>query len=73
MTEESSTPIPPTNTESQENPTPTEPTQPTEEPSFGWNTYAERINGRFAMAGFIVLLLLELITQQDFWTWIGLR
>jgi hypothetical protein len=76
MTEENSTSNPetPTNPESQESSTPaTESTQPTQEPSFGWNTYAERLNGRFAMAGFIGLLLLELITQQDFWTWIGLR
>jgi hypothetical protein len=31
-----------------------------EAPSFGWNAYAERINGRFAMVGFIALLVLEL-------------
>ncbi len=43
------------------------------DPSFGWNTYAERINGRFAMLGFIALLVLELVTHQDFFTWIGLR
>ena len=42
-------------------------------PSFGWNTYAERINGRFAMVGFISLLVLEWLTQQDLFTWIGLR
>ena len=41
-------------------------------PSFGWNLYAERTNGRFAMIGFVALLLLELFTRQDFWTWIGL-
>jgi len=40
-------------------------------PSFGWNAYAERINGRFAMIGFVALLLLELITRQDFFTWLG--
>jgi Chlorophyll A-B binding protein len=43
------------------------------EPSFGWNTYAETVNGRFAMLGFVVLLLLELVTGQDLWTWLGLR
>lgn len=42
-----------------------------ETPSFGWNSYAERINGRFAMIGFVALLLLELITRQDFFTWLG--
>ncbi|MEO0455142.1 MAG: chlorophyll a/b-binding protein [Cyanobacteria bacterium P01_A01_bin.114] len=47
--------------------------QPTQEPpAFGWNAYAERLNGRFAMIGFIALLLLELGTRQDFFTWLGL-
>lgn len=41
-------------------------------PSFGWNAYAERINGRFAMVGFVALLLVELVTHQDFFTWLGL-
>lgn len=44
---------------------------PSETPSFGWNAYAERINGRFAMVGFVALLLLEAITRQDFFTWLG--
>lgn len=43
------------------------------EPAFGWNSYAERINGRFAMIGFVALLVLEFFTHQDFFTWIGLR
>jgi len=43
------------------------------EPSFGWNGYAERINGRFAMIGFVGLLVLEFFTHQDFFTWVGLR
>ncbi|MGF1522260.1 MAG: chlorophyll a/b-binding protein [Leptolyngbyaceae cyanobacterium] len=41
-------------------------------PTFGWNGYAERINGRFAMVGFVALLILELFTHQDFFTWLGL-
>ncbi|NEQ48573.1 MAG: high light inducible protein [Leptolyngbya sp. SIO3F4] len=44
----------------------------TEVPGFGWTTYAERINGRFAMIGFLALLLLEFFTRQDFFTWLGL-
>lgn len=40
-------------------------------PSFGWNAYAERINGRFAMVGFVALLFIELITRKDFFTWLG--
>ncbi|MGB3765258.1 MAG: chlorophyll a/b-binding protein [Phormidesmis sp.] len=47
--------------------------QHAENPSFGWNQYAERVNGRFAMIGFVALLLTEIITRQDFFTWLGLR
>jgi hypothetical protein len=42
------------------------------EPAFGWTTYAETINGRFAMIGFVALLILELFTGQDFFSWLGL-
>ncbi|MEM9091505.1 MAG: chlorophyll a/b-binding protein [Cyanobacteria bacterium P01_F01_bin.53] len=42
-------------------------------PGFGWTQYAEQINGRFAMIGFVAVLVMELFTQQDFFTWIGLR
>jgi hypothetical protein len=42
-------------------------------PGFGWSRYAEKTNGRFAMIGFISLLLLEVFTQQDIFTWLGLR
>ncbi|MGB7415212.1 MAG: chlorophyll a/b-binding protein [Thermosynechococcaceae cyanobacterium] len=51
----------------------TPPQKETPEPTFGWSPYAEQINGRFAMVGFMALLILELITHQDFFTWIGLR
>ncbi|MGC9526562.1 MAG: chlorophyll a/b-binding protein [Limnospira sp.] len=54
-----------------EQPTQTPPAEP--EPSFGWTSYAEQINGRFAMVGFVILLLLEFFTGQDLWTWLGLR
>ena len=50
---------------------PDKPTEP--HPAFGWTAYAERINGRFAMIGFLSLLVLEFITHQDFFTWMGLR
>lgn len=49
------------------------PEDATVEPSFGWNSYAETINGRFAMLGFLLLLLLNLFTAQDFFTWLGVR
>lgn len=42
-------------------------------PSFGWTAYAELLNGRFAMIGLMALLLLELLTRQDFFSWLGLR
>lgn len=56
----------------------TSPKQPVEvtnqpEPAFGWTAYAEQINGRFAMIGFVALLLLEFFTHQDLITWLGLR
>jgi hypothetical protein len=43
------------------------------EPTFGWTPYAEQINGRFAMIGFVGLLLLEVITDQGLLSWLGLR
>lgn len=43
------------------------------EPAFGWTAYAEQLNGRFAMLGFVVLLALEVFTGQDLITWLGLR
>ncbi len=41
-------------------------------PSFGWSSYAERINGRFAMIGFTALLLIETGTRDTFLHWAGL-
>jgi hypothetical protein len=52
---------------------PTEQDQSLADPAFGWTKYAEQINGRFAMAGFVVLLVLEFFTKQDLITWLGLR
>lgn len=46
---------------------------PQAEPAFGWTSYAEIINGRFAMIGFLALLVLEMLTRQDFFTWLGVR
>ena len=42
------------------------------EPAFGWTPYAEQINGRFAMIGFVGLLILELLTGQGLLSWLGL-
>jgi len=43
------------------------------EPAFGWNAYAEKTNGRFAMVGFVALVLLEFFTRENFFAWLGLR
>jgi hypothetical protein len=42
------------------------------EPVFGFSAYAEQINGRFAMIGFVGLLVLEFLTGQGLLTWLGL-
>ena len=47
--------------------------QKSADPAFGWTKYAEQINGRFAMAGFVLLIVLEFFTKQDIITWLGLR
>lgn len=41
-------------------------------PAFGWSTYAERVNGRFAMVGFVAVLLVEAISGDTFLRWAGL-
>lgn len=37
---------------------------------FGFNKYAEKINGRLAMIGFVSLLAFEVITRQGLITWL---
>ncbi|NJL88967.1 MAG: high light inducible protein [Coleofasciculaceae cyanobacterium SM2_1_6] len=69
MPSENSTPS--TNSNPSSQPAQPLPNQP--EPAFGFTAYAEQINGRFAMLGFVILLLLELFTSQDLFTWLGLR
>jgi hypothetical protein len=44
-----------------------------EEPKFGFNEYAERLNGRAAMIGFILTLLIEYSTGQGLLHWLGLH
>ena len=41
-------------------------------PAFGWSGYAERVNGRFAMVGFVAVLLIELLSRDTFLHWAGL-
>ena len=39
---------------------------------FGWSNYSEITNGRFAMLGFLAIILIELISQKSFLTWAGI-
>ncbi|WP_017305600.1 hypothetical protein [Spirulina subsalsa] len=43
-----------------------------EEPKFGFNDYSERLNGRAAMIGFALTLLIEALTGQGVLAWLGL-
>lgn len=40
-------------------------------PAFGWSAYAERVNGRFAMVGFVAVLLVEAVSGETFLKWAG--
>ena len=40
-------------------------------PAFGWSGYAERVNGRFAMVGFVALLVVEAISGETLLRWAG--
>ncbi len=39
---------------------------------FGWSNYSEVTNGRFAMIGFLAIILIELFSQQSFLKWAGI-
>ena len=39
---------------------------------FGWSNYSEITNGRFAMLGFLVIILIELISHKSFLNWAGI-
>lgn len=38
----------------------------------GFTSYAERLNGRAAMVGFIAVLIIEYFTGKGLLTWLGL-
>ena len=40
--------------------------------NFGWSSYSETTNGRFAMIGFLAIILIELFSQQSFLKWAGI-
>ena len=39
---------------------------------FGWSKYSEITNGRFAMLGFLAIILIEIISQKSFLNWAGI-
>ena len=43
-----------------------------EEPKFGFSENAERLNGRAAMIGFALTLIIEYATGQGLLEWLGL-
>ena len=43
-----------------------------DEYKFGWSSYSEITNGRFAMIGFFAILLIELFSKQSFLKWAGI-
>ena len=43
-----------------------------DEYQFGWSSYSEITNGRFAMIGFLAIILIELFSQQSFLKWAGI-
>ncbi len=43
-----------------------------DEYKFGWSRYSEKTNGRFAMIGFIAIIVIEIFSQQSFLKWAGI-
>ena len=43
-----------------------------DEYKFGWSSYSEITNGRFAMIGFLAIILIELLSKQSFLKWAGI-
>ena len=43
-----------------------------DEYKFGWSSYSEITNGRFAMIGLLAIILIELFSQQPFLKWAGI-
>ena len=43
-----------------------------DEYKFGWSSYSEITNGRFAMVGFLAIILIELFSKQSFLKWAGI-
>ncbi|MDJ0733635.1 MAG: hypothetical protein QNJ47_06025 [Nostocaceae cyanobacterium] len=44
-----------------------------DEPKFGFNEYAERLNGRAAMIGFLLMVAIEYVSDKGVLSWLGLK
>ena len=49
-----------------------EPIEIKDEYKFGWSSYSDITNGRFAMIGFLAIILIELFSKQSFLNWAGI-
>ena len=45
---------------------------PSNDYNFGWNRYSEITNGRFAMIGFLAILIIEILSKKSFFSWAGI-
>ena len=45
---------------------------PSNDYNFGWNGYSEITNGRFAMIGFLSILIIEILSKKSFFLWAGI-
>jgi len=45
---------------------------PSNDYNFGWNKYSEITNGRFAMIGFLSILIIEILSKKSFFSWAGI-
>ena len=45
---------------------------PSNDYNFGWNRYSEITNGRFAMIGFLSILIIEILSKKSFFSWAGI-
>jgi len=43
-----------------------------DEYKFGWSSYSDITNGRFAMIGFLAIVLIELFSKLSFLKWAGI-
>ena len=45
---------------------------PSNDYNFGWNRYSEITNGRFAMIGFLSIVIIEILSKKSFFSWAGI-